>query len=217
MIRKLLSKIKQEVFHRLRLYPVYEVFAKINREFPLKGCSALEAFAYTGAWQTRAFKKYPAYLEAWEIDPACLPELKKNLPGATVKITDSFEEVQRCEKKFDLINVDTHQGLFGKYCENFEFYPLLFRVAGCKCMVNLNVIPSASEAWRKKYPDLFSAEHLRRRALFYRTSDPENVSLAQMLKVYGEIAELNGYRISWHNYRQRTLTWYLSLLLVKKQ
>ena len=144
MIKQVLSKIKQEVYHRLHLYPVYDVFRAINRRFPLKGCAALEAFAFTGAWQTRAFKKYPAYLEAWEIDGTCLPELKKNLPGATVRITNSFEEVLRCDKKFDLINVDTHQGLFGSYCENFEFFPLLFRVAKDECMVNLNVIPSAS-------------------------------------------------------------------------
>jgi hypothetical protein len=215
MLRKLFAHIKREMYHRLRLYPVYRVIDNINRQFPLKGSEALEAFAYTGAWQTRAFKKYPFYLEAWEIDPACDSELRKNLPGATVRITNSFEEVLRCEKKFDFINVDTHQGLFGNYCENFEFFPLLFRIAKDELVVNLNVIPFVTPKWLQKYPDLFSPEHLRRRGEFYKTEFPRQVSLEQMLSAYGEIASEHGYNIIWHYYRQRTLTWYLALHLKK--
>lgn len=210
-MKQFLRNIKQWIFHTFGWYPIYDVIDRINRWMPLKGCSALEAFAYTGAWQTRAFRKYPAYLEAWEIDPACETKLRQNLPGATIRITNSFEEILRCDRKFDFINVDTHQGLFGAYCENFEFFPLLFRVAADKCVVNLNVIPSAGPYWRKKYGDLFKPEHLQRRAEFYRTSAPDNVSLETMLKVYGDIARSHGYRIDWHYYRQRTLTYYLAL------
>jgi hypothetical protein len=216
MVRRLLSKIKQNIFHTLRIYPVYRVIGAINERFPLSGKSILEAFAFTGAWQTRAFKKYPSYLEAWEIDGSCLPELKKNLPHATIRIVNSFEQVRICDRRFDFINVDTHQGIFGQYCENFEFFPLLFRVASDEFVVNLNVIPDASARWRKKYPDLFSAEHLRRRAEFYKTKSPESVSLDLMLKTYGEIAAGNGYEICWYYYLQRTLTWYLALHLKKK-
>jgi hypothetical protein len=94
---------------------VYRVITEINKRLPLKGCSALEAFAFTGAWQTRAYKHLPAYLEAWEIEEECRPALERNLPGATIKITNSFEEVLRCTRRFDFINVDTHQGIFGNY------------------------------------------------------------------------------------------------------
>lgn len=211
-----LRAIKQEIYHRLGLYPIYKVVAAINTRIELGGSSILEAFAYTGAWQTRAFSHLPKYLEAWEIDQACLSELKKNLPEAEIKITNSFEEVLRCDKKFDFINVDTHQGIYGDYCENFEFFPLLFRVAKENFVVNLNVIPEAGASWRKKYPSLFNAEHLDRRKKFYGVVNPENVSLDQMLETYGRIANEKGYNIVWHYYLQRTLTYYL-VLHFKKQ
>ena len=212
-MKELLRPIKQWLYHRLKLYPIYRVIAAINRHFSLKNCVALEAFAYTGAWQAQAYAKYPSYLEAWEIDPDCELALKKNLPGATVRITNSFEEIKRCDKKFSFINVDTHQGQFGAYCENFEFYPLLFRVAANDCIVNLNVMPEASAWWRKKYPDLFTPQHLEKRKAFYGVSDPEHVSLDQMLATYGRIAAQNGFKIVWHYYKKRSLTYYLALHL----
>jgi hypothetical protein len=215
-LKQILSNIKQSVFHAFGLYPIYDVLKEINKRFPLKGCSALEAFAHTGAWQARAYRQYPSYHEAWEINEWCEPYLKKNLPRAKIRITNSFEEIMKCDKKFDFINVDTHQGLFGAYCENFEFFPLMFRVMKDECVVNLNVIPYASEEWRKRYDTLFNKEHLGRREAFYKTGNPENVTLEQMLKIYGDIAEKNNYSITWSHYRQRTLTYYLVLHFKKK-
>lgn len=203
------------MFHTLKIYPIYRVIHTINTHYPLKGCIALEAFAYTGELQTRAYKKYPTYLEAWEISADCEMALKKNLPRATIKITNSFDELLRCTKKFNYINVDTHQGLFGKYCENFEFFPLLFNVTANECIVNLNVIPNATDKWKRKYPDLFNKEHLARRKEFYNTERPENVSLEEMLTVYRMIAQHNGYEVIWHYSLQRTLTYYLVLHLKK--
>lgn len=215
-MKEILSKIKQELYHGCGIYPIYEVIKAINTRLPLTGCDALEAFAHTGAWQARAYRKYPKYLEAWEINAWCRPFLEKNLPGAVIKITNSFEEVLTCNRKFDFINVDTHQGLFGEYCENFEFFPLLFGVAKDECMVNLNVMPSASEQWLRKYPTLFNEEHLARRKAFYKTASPANVSIAEMLTIYGAIAAEHNYRIVWHYYKQRTLTYYLVLHLKKE-
>lgn len=212
-MKAVLRNIKQWVFHTFKWYPIYTVIKMVNSRIALKGCHALEAFAYTGAWQARAYSHYPSYLEAWEIDTTCETALRQNLPKAVVKITNTFEEILRCDRKFDFINVDTHQGIFGNYCENFEFFPLLFKVSKDDCVVNLNVIPSASEYWRKKYGDLFSAEHLARRKAFYGVEDPLNISLEQMLQTYERIANANGYKIVWHYYQQRTLTYYLVLHL----
>lgn len=214
-MKAVLRNIKRGLFHRLKLYPIYRVISAINARYPLSGSTALEAFAFTGELQTRAFKKYPSYLEAWEISADCEGPLKKNLPGAVIKIVNSFEEAKRCDKKFNFINVDTHQGLFGPYCENFEFFPLLFGMMAEECTVNLNVMPEASEQWRKTYPGLFGKEHLERRKTFYETNDPAHVTLDQMLETYGKIAAGHGYKIIWHYYRRRTLTYYLVLRLKK--
>jgi len=215
-MKKILQNIKRSIFHTFKLYPIYDVIKAINERFPLKEIKILESFAYTGELQTRAFKRYAAYLEAWEIDENFKPSLEKNLPGAIIKITNSFEEVLRCKEKFDFINVDTHQGIFGNYCENFEFFPLLFNVTKDECIVNLNVIPNAGQEWKAKYATLFNAEHLKRRARFYNTANPEHLTLEQMLNTYGEIAAKNGYSILWHYYQQRTLTYYLALHLRRK-
>jgi hypothetical protein len=214
-VKQVLRGIKQFIYHRLGLYPIYGVLRKINSHYTLKGCTALEPFAYTGALQAVAYRKYPAYHEAWEINEWCRPHLERNLPGAVIRITDSFQEILRCDKKFNFINVDTHQAVFGNYCENFEIYPLLFRVMQNECVVNLNVIPHAGPEWRKKYPALFDEEQLARRKIFYKTDDPENVSFEQMLTTYGAIAAEYGYSITWHAFHQRTLTWYLALHLKK--
>ena len=97
----------------------------------------------------------------------------------------------------------------------FEFFPLLFNVTEDECIVNLNVIPKASDKWRKQYPTLFNKEHLKRRKAFYKTDHPEDVSLAEMLKTYGAIAAEHNYTIIWHYYQRRTLTYYLTLHLKK--
>jgi hypothetical protein len=189
---------------------VYRILDKIDAHFPLKDCFALEAFAYKGALQAVAYRHYPKYHEAWEISDRCEPFLRKNLPGAEIKITNSFEEILRCDKKFNFINVDTHQGIFGEYCENFEFFPLIFRVMQNDCVVNLNVIPDASKKWKKSYPGLFNEEHLRRRSVFYKTADPENISFDLMLKTYGDIASEHNYSIVWHERQKRSLPHYLA-------
>ena len=216
-MRKILTKIKRGIFHRLKLYPIYKVIRRINAHFPLQGSMALEAFAFTGELQTRAYKKYPKYLEAWEISANWENDLKRNLPNATIKITNTFEEILRCDKKFNFINVDTHQGLFGDYCENFEIFPLLFNVMQNECIVNLNVIPNASEGWKRKYPDLFNEKHLAKRKKFYQTEHPENVSIQEMLVIYGEIAAKYDYSIIWSYHQQRTLTYYLVIHLKKNK
>lgn len=216
-MKEFLRNIKQRIWHALGLYAVYRILRKIDRHFPLKGCRALEAFAFTGQWQAQAYRKLPKYHEAWEILPECEAPLKKNLPDAVIRITDTFEEVKRCDKKFDFINVDNHQGLFGPWCEHFEFFPLLFRVAADDCIVNLNVMPFADEYWRSRYEGLFGPEHLRRRAAFYKTDRPENVSFDQMLGIYTEIAAQHGYELIWHATEKRTLTWYLALHLRKRK
>ena len=210
-----LRESKQNVYHRLKIYPIYNVIKRINHKFPLKGCIALEAFARTGSWQARAYQKYPKSLDAWEIDPWCKPFLEKNLPKAKIKITDSILEIKKCETKFNFINVDTHQGIYGPYCEHFEFYPLIFKCLMNEAVVILNTIPHADLKWRKLYGDLFNAEHNERRKNFYKTNNPENISFDEMINVYDGIARQNGYFVNWNFFQKRTLTYYCVLHLKK--
>lgn len=216
-MKEQLRSIKQFTWHSLKWYPIYGVLEKINAHYPLKDLVALEAFAYTGALQARAYKDLTSYHEAWEIQKICEPALRRNLPKAIVKITDSFEEVRTTEKKFNFINVDTHQGLFGDYCEHFEFFPLLFRVMQDECIVILNTIPRADSEWREKYPTLLNAEHLKRRKEFYDCVDPSDISEDTMLRAYRRICAENGFELVWHCFHQRNVMYYLALHLKRKK
>lgn len=214
-MKEQLRNIKQRTWHSFKWYPIYGLLKKINEHYPLKDLDALEAFAYTGALQAVAYKDRTRYHEAWEIRKECEFPLKRNLPNAVVKITDSFSEVKVCTKKFNFINVDTHQGLFGNYCEHFDFLPLLFRVMQDECLVILNVIPKADADWISKYPALFNVEHLKRRKDFYGCADPKNVSFEGMMKTYSDLCSKNGYEILWHSFHKRNLMYYLALQLKK--
>ncbi|PBQ33862.1 hypothetical protein CNR22_19430 [Sphingobacteriaceae bacterium] len=75
-MKKLLSTIKQEIFHTLKVYPACKLIQKINQHFPLKGTGALEAFASTRALQTGAYKHY--YFQQHTLIYYLVLHLKKN-------------------------------------------------------------------------------------------------------------------------------------------
>lgn len=134
-MKALLSSIKQSLFHSLGIYPIYAVIRKINKQMSLEACHALEAFAFPGPLQTRAFDRYPANIEAWEID------------------------------------------------SNYE------------------------SALSKKRPEVVMNS--------YQVTDPREITLDQMLKRYREISEVNGFKIIWHYYHQRSLIFYLALHIIR--
>ncbi len=207
---------KQKLFHMMKIYPIYEVIDRINRQIPLSGCRALDVFAGTGGWQTLAFRKYPSYLEAWEIDPVCESALRRNLPNAEIKITDSIKEITNCKKIFGFVNVDNHQGEFGPYCEHFDIFPAIFDVLENEAVVLMNVMPSATQEWRAAYKNLFNESHLARRKAFYGCPNPANIGFDEMLEAYERRAAEKGFRIDWHFFQQRTLTYYLAVKFTKK-
>lgn len=212
-----LQKIKRKVFHSLRLYPIYSYFKKIEKYFTLKNLTALEVFAYTGELQAVAYSKKTSYHEAWEIREECFPKLKKNLPKANVKIVDSFKQILLTDKKFNFINVDNHQGLFGSYCEHFEIFPLLFNVTDNKCLITINYIPFLSDKWLKIYPELFNTEHLKKRKVFYNTLTPENLNFEESLNTYKKIIEQNNYSIINYVLHKRNLMYYLGFYIERNK
>jgi hypothetical protein len=182
--------------------PMQRVLAELQaRGVCLGQLDALETFAYEGIWHTRDYAGRVGSLEVWEINPACAPKLRANLPRATIKITDSFEEIQKTPRKFNLVVVDNPLGFYGpdeRYCEHFPLFPALFRVLRDEAVVILSVLPTASADFRARYPYVFSERYLAARRAFYQTSRPDCLPLEEMVAAYARHAAAHGFAVQWH-------------------
>jgi len=88
---------------------------------------ALEVFGREGDWQTIHYADKVKSLEVWECNPEYEENLRKNLPNATVKITDSYEEIKRTPNKFGLVVIDNPLLATG-HIDHFDLFPHVFRV-----------------------------------------------------------------------------------------
>lgn len=175
------------------LSPTQRVFRELARRgVRTRDMSAVEIFAGTGFRHTIDYLGRVKGLEAWEVNPAHEPSLRRNLPGATIRITDSFEEVRRTERRFGILVVDNTITTFGKgYVEHFDLFPDLFRIASDSSVLILNVCPWIPEALRG------DAVRMSRRAAFYRTDRPEEIPIFHMVEIYAELMRQNGFRLDW--------------------
>ena len=140
----------------------------------LKG---LDFFAREGDWQTVVYASRIGALEAWEINLEFLPALRKNLPGATIRIVNSYDYGRTCPNRYDFVVLDNPQAIFGanaEYCEHFEALSIalnLLRPNGY-LIFNMNWAPfnfDAHPEWKK------------RRNAFYGVADTANLSIDQFL------------------------------------
>lgn len=60
--------------------------------FDVSQATAVELFAKDGSAVDIQFSRLVRRFVAFEIDPAYEPDLRRNLPGAAIKITDSYRE-----------------------------------------------------------------------------------------------------------------------------
>lgn len=120
--------------------------------------AALDFFAREGDWQTVVYAKEVGSIEAWEINPEFLPGLRRNLPGATVRIVDSYDYGTRTQDRFDFVVLDNPQATFGpddRYCEHFEALPVALRLLKSDAFLifNMNRAPfnfDAHPRWQQR-------------------------------------------------------------------
>ena len=187
----------------------------MKRGINTKQLQALELFANSGESHVKDYAPWVSTLEMWEIDPAYEKMLKQSFPLAKVKITDSYEEIKSTHKKYDLIIVDNGTSIYGGHCEHFDLFPDIFRVAADSSILILNVIPEADHAALKEFPYLFHQAQLVKRQDFYKTTHPEKISVDEMLKVYKELIDRNGFGLEWHFLQKRSFVYYLVLKIRK--
>ena len=167
--------------------------------------------ARDGDWHTQVYFPRVKSLELWEIEPACLSKLQKNLPGSKIKITNSFDEIKLSTCQYDFIVVDNPQSVYGNslYCEHFELFPHIFRRLKNEgiMILNVNVQPynfqSKSEWWR-------------RRSEFYKTEKPEKLTLGFLESHYRSLSAAAGYTAEWVKFVKRNEFIYYLVLYIKK-
>ena len=189
----------------LKLSPMNTVIREIARRgVTVSGLNSLEVFGYTGEHHTLCYFRRVANLEIWEIDGRHEAKLKKNLPGARSKITDSYAEIKTTEGRYDLIVIDNLPTTFGdSHCEHFDLLPDVYRVAKDPVIIIMNVVPFINEAVRRKYPWIGGARHLQARAQFYETDRPEEITPAEMVARYEEISREHGFGVEWSFFQRR--------------
>jgi len=170
---------------------------------PLHEFDVLELFGRDGTGHVQDYAKFVGSLEVWEIDREWRPKLECNIPGARIKITDSFQEVRTTPTTYDLLVVDAPLAVTGTYCEHFDLFPHLFRICRERSVLILNVIPSATSGDLKWWPNVFSPAHLARRREFYGSITPEQIALPEMARRYARLADENGFDCDWHFFQQR--------------
>jgi hypothetical protein len=210
----LARRILRPLYRRYTI-PIHAVIKAIRERNLLADLYALEVFGRDGDWLTKVYAPYTKRLQIWEVDPAWADSLRNRFPDATIKIVDSFAEIRITKDKFNFVVIDSPMSTYGSYCEHFDLFPHVFRVLLPESILLLTVIPNTNRFARKRWPYLFNHEQLRRRAAFYGTQIPEDVSISQMIEVYGSMARENGYQVSWTYSKKRGLSsaYFLALYL----
>lgn len=158
----------------------------------------LEMFGRDGLDHSTTYADRVRTLEVWEIDENLHPRLRKNLPKASIRITDSYAEITQTAKRFDLIVVDNPIGAYGAHFEHFDLFPdEVFRIARDGCILVLNVIPSIDRVTLKHFPELMERNYIERRKQFYGADDAMHIPIDRMAAIYRGFAEQNGFRLAW--------------------
>ena len=209
----------RDIRRALGATPIQAVFRKLGRRgVDTSRLSVLEVFGASGDFHTKDYAYKVGRLEVWEINDKLESALRRNLPDAAIKITDSYQEIARTNSRYDMIVIDNPLSFFGpdeKYCEHFEMFPAVFRLIDRSCILIVNVIPRLNRYARKKWPYMFNPKQLAKRAEFYRTDRPEDVPYEKMTRTYSALAESSGLEMEWIFYERRRI--WLPLELIGRQ
>jgi hypothetical protein len=190
----------RSVASRLGLIPIQRIMRDLERQgMAPTSLRALEVYGQTGDRITRHYGDLVGSLDVWEIDPRHEAALRRNLPRATVVITDSYAEIHRTDRVYDLVVIDNP--VWEE--EHFRLFPGVFRVLSNDAVLVILTIPEGSPVTRRRYPELFDERHQRRRRAFYETDEPERIPLEHLVRHYAGLAEANGFRVRWHRLVRR--------------
>jgi len=196
--------------------PMRRVLGELKRRgIQLRDLQALEIFGASGESHVLDYASKVSRLSVWEINPSYLEALKKRFPKAEVCITDSYAEVKRNCRRYNLIIIDNPLSIGGGHCEHFDLFPDVFRLATDSAILVLNVIPEITNEVLREYPYVFNADQLAQRRSFYKTMCPEKVPFHEMTKAYEHLITANRFVLEWHFFEKRNFVFYLVMKINK--
>ena len=203
----------------LRLSPMQRLMGKLKkRGVELSQMDALELFGADGLRHTLDYRRLVRSLDIWEMDEKYLPGLRKKFPGAQIRITDTFKEIQSASKTYDLLISDEPGQVFGlrnEHCEHFDMLnESLFRIARPSVVFVLNAVPEPLKQCPEANQYTSYPRYMKMRAQFYDTDHPERLSIEEMIPAYRRVLGKNGFSLDWHIKVLRTIrggVYYLAL------
>jgi len=217
MILQNIKKIRRKILRHFEMRPIHKVLRFLKEQDYLMMDRVLEVFGYNGEYHTLDYIRYVKQLDIWEIAEDCEESLKKNLPGANVKITNSYNEIKTTPKVFDTIIIDNNQGIFGDdKCEHFEIIEDCFKKLSNKAVVIANVIPDIVVS-KYNTPQEIKDRHIQKRKAFYSHPTGTAISHVDFEIFYKAMATRHGF-IAKHTLivKRNYLVSYLILCLEKK-
>lgn len=177
---------------------------------------ALEVFGGNGKGIEIYYADEVKKIEIWEINENFKTELQTNLPKADIKIVDSFEEVKRTSKTYDMIVMDNPMQKIGNHCEHFDMFIDIFRVIKDECILILDIIPNIESA-TSEFGFLKLPDQILCRKLFYRTATPLNIPIEEIVDTYKDIISRNNYMLEWYFIEERSKDFIKFLVLKIKK
>ena len=200
----------------LRLSPMCAVLRELrSRGIDPARLHALECFAFMGGMHTRDYAASVRSLELWEINPRHESALRAGFPGSVVRITDTYVEARRTDRRFGFVVVD-NSPVHGEHIEHFDLFPDLFRLLEDEAVVVLDVIPELNARVRRQYPEMFEEATVEARRRFYHANDPGHLFQGAMVSTYAALAKEAGFQLAWSFFQKRNpVITYLVLRLVR--
>ena len=207
----------------MRLSPMQKLLCELRkRGVDIGHMDALEMFGADGTRHTVDYCRKVMSLEVWEINQEYLPILQTKFPKASIKITDSFREIQATEKTYDFIVLDGPSQVIGQnweYCGHFELMEkYLYHAVRENAVIILNLVPEPLRHIPADVRNPAHPEYLKRRARFYEVKHPESISVKEMIPAYKRTANENGFELYDYVTVRRTIrtnVYYLALLVGK--
>lgn len=197
--------------------PMQKVMEELERRrSPLGEIDGLEVFGGDGTRHTIDYAARLRSLEVWEVDPDRQAELQKNLPNALIRNVDSYVEVNKTKRTYDLVVLDNAVSLFGPdlcFCEHFEIFTPILAILRSPGVIILNVLPEVKDDPDQEFHSRVT--QLARRRHFYGEVNSSCIELKRMIESYREKLWSQGWELEWEFSRQRTVRSKVHYLIMK--
>lgn len=174
-----------------------------DKEENIEDMHCLSVFGGKGCINEKFLQEYVGKLETWEICKEFEEELRNNVPKADVKIVDSFEQLNKTLQKYDMVFMDNPMSIYEDHCENFDMFMEHFKVLKEESIIVMDIITRLDNI-PKEFNYIRNDMHLLCRKLFFRTTNPENISIDIIKKTYQSIIEREGFKVQWDLVEERT-------------